>query len=178
MAVELEKIGLTLTSRPGKCRPGLIPMGIALAVGFLFSGLWLTVSACLIIEGNFDHVIWGSLTGMCTLLYCFYMGYMAWKLLSDSRRDYLLELTGSEAVLTVVDHMNRKKSTQMVLLDDVKFAEYYPYPDSASVMLHAPYTVMEIPLWPLGNGGIDVIDFLAGRGIRVVNVQSDDRIPD
>lgn len=112
MAVELEKIGLTLASRPGKCRPGLIPMGVALAVGFLFSGLWLTVSACLIIEGNFDHVIWGSLTGLCTLLYCFYMGYMAWKLLSDSRRDYLLELTGSEAVLTVVDHMNRKKSTQ------------------------------------------------------------------
>lgn len=177
MTVYSETTGLTLTSGPAKSRPGLIPMVVALVVGFSFSGLWLAVSAALIWEGNFDHVIWGTLTGMCTILYCCYMGFMAWKLLSEGRRDYLLELTLDEAVLTVVDNMSHKKSTQMVLLDDVRYAEYYPYPDSSSVLLHAPYTVMEIPLWPLGNCGVDVIDFLSGRGISVINVQSDDKIP-
>lgn len=177
MTVYSETTGLTLTSGPAKSRPGLIPMVVALVVGFSFAGLWLAVSAALIWEGNFDHVIWGTLTGMCTILYCCYMGFMAWKLLSEGRRDYLLELTLDEAVLTVVDNMSHKKSTQMVLLDDVRYAEYYPYPDSSSVLLHAPYTVMEIPLWPLGNCGVDVIDFLSGRGISVINVQSDDKIP-
>lgn len=178
MTVYTEPIGLTLTSRPGKCRPGLIPMVVALVIGFLFSALWLAVSACLIWKGSFDQVVFGTVTGLCTLLYCCYMSYMGWKLLSEGRRDYLLELTADEAVLTVIDNINRKKATQMVLLDDVKYAEYYPYPDSSSVLLHAPYTVMEIPLWPLGTQSHDVMDFLAGRGIPIVNAQFDDRIPE
>jgi hypothetical protein len=37
---------------------------------------------------------------------------------------------------------------------------------------------MEVPLWPLGEQVKDVIDFLDGRGLRIVNVQSDDAIPD
>jgi hypothetical protein len=105
------------------------------------------------------------------------MGYIAYRLLVDSKRQYVLELNASEAVLTVLDNLHRQKSTQMVLLDDVKYAEYYPYPDSASVILHAPYTMMEIPLWPLGQQSQDVMDFLAGRGIAIVNAQFDDRIP-
>ncbi len=66
----------------------------------------------------------------------------------------------------------------MVLLDDVSYGEYYPYGDSACVILHAPYCQMEVPLWPFGERGRDVIDFLTGRGIRVVDVQSDEQIPE
>ncbi len=36
----------------------------------------------------------------------------------------------------------------------------------------------KFPLWPLGEHAQDVIDYLSGRGIRIVNVQSDDRIPE
>lgn len=169
--------GLKVESGPYKSRPGLYPMLVALIIGFGFSLLWLTVSIYLILDGHTPDLIWGSMTGLCTVLYCFYMGYVAYRLLVDSRRQYVLELNASEAVLTVLDNLHRKKSTQMVLLDDVKYAEYYPYPDSASVILHAPYTMMEIPLWPLGKQSQDVMDFLSGRGIAVVNAQFDDRIP-
>ncbi len=66
----------------------------------------------------------------------------------------------------------------MVLIDDVKYAEYYPYCDSSSMILHTSYAQMEVPLWPLGSRGTDVLDYLIGRGVRVVNVQSDDPIPE
>ncbi len=170
--------GLRIASGPYKARPGLYPMMVALLIGFAFSALWLTVSVMLILDGSTQNVVWGILTGLSTLLYCFYMGYIAYKLVVDSQRQYLLEITYAEAVLTVRDKLHHKKSTQMVLLDDIKYAEYYPYPDSSSVILHAPYAVMEIPLWPLGTQSQDVMDFLAGRGIAIVNAQFDDRIPE
>ena len=172
-----DNCGLKVASGPYKSRPGLYPMMVALMIGFAFSALWLTVSVMLILDGNTPNVLWGVITGLCTLLYCFYMGYMVYRMVVDSQRQYILEVNSSEVVLTVLDKFHKRKSTQMVLLDDVKYAEYYPYPDSASVILHAPYTVVEIPLWPLGRQSTDVMDFLAGRGIPIVNAQFDDRIP-
>jgi hypothetical protein len=167
--------GLTIASGSCKTRPGLYPILLALLIGFAFSAVWLTVSSFLIIDGRTTNVVWGILTGACTVLYCCYMAYIAYRLIGDSQREYVLELTHCEAVLTVMDKLRRKKSTHMVLLDDVKYAEFYPYPDSASVILYAPYTVMEIPLWPLGVQAQDVVDFLWGRGIPVVNAQFDGR---
>lgn len=153
-------------------------MLVALVIGFGFSAVWLTVSLFLILDGHTPNVIWGVMTGLCTILYCVYMAYIAYKMLVDSKRQYILEVNSSEAVLTVLDKFRHRKSTQMVLLDDVKYAEYYPYPDSAAVILHAPYAVVEIPLWPLGGQSQDVMDFLAGRGIPIVNAQFDDSIPE
>lgn len=173
-----DSCGLKLASGSYKQRPGLYPMLVALLIGFAFSAVWLTVSVYLILDGHTDHVVWGVMTGLCTILYCLYMGYISYRMISDSQRQYELELTQTEAVLVVKDRLHRKKSTQMVLLDDVKYAEYYPYPDSSSVILHAPYTVVEIPLWPLGRQAQDVMDFLAGRGVPIVNAQFDDRIPE
>lgn len=170
--------GLTLASGPYKSRPGLFPMLVALGIGFAFSIVWLIVAACLISGREPQFVLYGIMVACATAAYCTYMGYVAYRLLADSKRQYVLELTQSEAVLTVIDKLHRKKSTQMVLLDDVRYAEYYPYPDSASVILHAPYTVMEVPLWPLGSQSQDVMDFLTGRGIAIVNAQFDDEIPE
>lgn len=173
----VDSSGLTIASGPFKKRQGLYPMLVALVIGFGFSLLWLTVSLFLILDGHTPMVVWGAMTGLCTIIYCCYMGYEAYRMLTDSNKQYILEITQSEVVLTILDKFHRKKSTQMVLLDDVKYAEYYPYQDSSSVILHAPYTVMEIPLWPLGRQSQDVMDFLSGRGIPVVNAQFDDRIP-
>ncbi|MBX9686125.1 MAG: hypothetical protein K2X27_05455 [Candidatus Obscuribacterales bacterium] len=173
-----DNVGLELLSGSYKSRPGLIPMIVALTIGFGFSVVWLSVSVILIQDGELGHVLWGILTACCTIVYCLYMGYIGYRMIVDSQRRYKLELTNSEAVLTVLDKLHRKKSTQMVLFDDVKYAEYYPYPDSSSVILHAPYAVMEIPLWPLGAQAQDVMDFLAGRGVPIVNAQFDDRLPE
>ncbi len=170
--------GLRIASGPYKSRPGLYPMMVALVIGFGFSILWLTVSACLIMDGHTPQLIWGIMTGLCTILYCCYMGYISYRMLNDSQKLYTLELTNTELVLVVVDRMNKKRSTQMVLLDDVKYAEYYPYPDSSLLILHAPYTVLELPLWPMGNQAQDVMDFLTGRGVPIVNTQFDDKIPE
>ena len=170
--------GLTLASGPYKTRPGLYPMLVALGIGFAFSIVWLIVAGCLIADGKAPYVLYGIMVAIATAAYCTYMGYVAYRLLADSKRQYVLELTQSEAVLTVIDKLHRRKSTQMVLLDDVRYAEYYPYPDSSSVILHAPYAVMEIPLWPLGTQSQDVMDFLSGRGISIVNAQFDDELPE
>lgn len=132
----------------------------------------------MLFQNGREFFTWGLMIILSTLAYCAYLGIAGYKIYADSRRQYVLELTGTEAILSVIDQLRKKKSTQMVLLADVKYIEYYPYPDCASIIMHAPYTDMEVPLWPFGTQGQDVIDFLEGRGVHVVNVQSDEKIPD
>jgi hypothetical protein len=170
--------GVKLKSKPYKKRSGLIPMTIALAVGFLFSCLWLITAGWLILQPANELRIWGIVIAMCTLAYCGYLSLCAYRLMGDGKRAYFVELTDSEVVLNVVDHLHHKRGTNMVLLNDVKYAEYYPFPDSASVILHTSYASMEVPLWPFGSQAQDVIDFLEGSGVRIINVISDDPIPD
>lgn len=178
VSVRTETIGLQLVSKPFKKRRGLYPMIFYVAVAFLFSMAWFGMAVVLMMQLRADVVIWGVLIGLSTIVYCSYLAYMGWRLFQDSARDYLLELTETEAILYVVEIDTHKESTQMVLLDDVRYAEYYPFADTASIILHTSYTDMEVPLWPFGSQSRDAVDFLSGRGVPIVNVQTDDRIPD
>jgi len=165
---------LRLVSGPYGRRVGLIPMTIALTLGWIFAGLWLS-TAIFILPYN---LIWSLVLTASTTLFSVYLGFVTYTMIADCFREYVLELTETEAILSVFDRLRKRRSTQMVLLDDIKYAEYYPFSDSASIIFHAPYTDMEVPLWPMGSRGQDVVDFLDGRGVTVVNVQSDDDIPD
>jgi len=163
-------------SKPYKTRAGLIPMVVAISVGFLFSFAWIGIAIWMMTRRTADVLIWGGLITLSTLVYGTYLMLITGKMLREARYKYSLELTESEAVLSVIDPQNRVRSTRMVLLDDVKYGEYYPYPDTASVILHAPYADLELPLWSFGEQRQDAIDFLEGRGVRIVNVLSDDPI--
>jgi hypothetical protein len=165
---------LRFASSPYINRVGLFPLIISISAGWVFVILWGAVSIYAFTYNNY----WSVVLGASTLAFASFLGYMSYSLVRDAFQEYVFELTESEAVLYVHDKMRHKKSTFMILLDDVRYAEYYPYSDSSSIILHAPYYEMEVPLWPLGRHGQDVVDFLSGRGINVVNVQSDDRIPD
>jgi hypothetical protein len=164
---------IKLVSNPYRRRRGLLPLAIGVILGWIFAVLWFLVSI-LALPYN---ALWSALVAASTIAFSILLGAMTAGLVGDAYRDYQLELNETEVVLIVVDRLRRKKSTQMVLLDDIKYAEYYPYSDSASVILHSPYIAMEVPLWPLGGGAQDVIDFLNERGIRVMNVQFDDKVP-
>lgn len=178
MVAAVESIRLRLVSKPYKSRSGLYPMIFALGIGFSFSLMWFGVAAWMMLQNGHEFLTWGIMIVLSTIAYCIYLGVAAYKIYADSRRQYALELTATEAIITTVDSLRKKNSTQMVLLADVKYIEYYPYPDCASVIFHAPYADMEVPLWPFGAQAQDALDFLEGRGITIVNVQSDDKIPD
>jgi hypothetical protein len=165
---------LVLKSKPYGRRRGLIPMVFCLSISWLFALAWFLTAVWLI---NF-HILFAAAIATSTILFSVYLGYMSYKIVAESYRDYTFELTESEAVLKVVDRLRHASMTKMVLLDDVKFAEYYPFTDSATIIFHAPYTDMEVPLWPLEHEGEDVVDFLEGRGVHVINVQSDEKFPD
>jgi hypothetical protein len=169
--------GLTLISKPYQRRVGLLPMIAAMAIGFLFSLVWFGVAAWMVQHRGGQFSGFGWLIILATSAYCIYLAVAAFRLFAESQQQYRLELTANEAVLSVTDKLRNKKSTQMVLLSDVKYAEYYPFLDSSSIILHTAYADMEIPLWPLGAQAQDALDFLEGRGVHVVNVQSDERIP-
>ncbi|HEY9792017.1 MAG TPA: hypothetical protein V6D22_16540 [Candidatus Obscuribacterales bacterium] len=169
---------LKLVSKPYKNRSGLWPMIVALTIGFSFSVIWFGVATWMMLQNGAEFLTWGILIVLSTVLYCVYLGIAAYKIYADSKRQYCLELTENEAFLSVVDSLREKKSTQMVLLCDVKYGEYYPYTDSSCLILHAPYADMEIPLWPLGAQAQDALDFLEGRGVHIINVQSDEKIPE
>jgi len=172
--VALLKPAIRLESDPRVRRVGSNVMWVAIVIGFMFMGLWLTVAACTL-EYN---VYWSVVIAGASIAFSCFLYMMAQTLLRDAKRLYVLELTDSEAVLTVVDSASKRKATQMVLLDDVTFAEYYPYRDCSSLILHTTYANMEVPLWPLAGHAQDVLDFLDGRGVMVVNVQSDTPFPD
>ncbi len=174
VATLVNSVNLRLVSGSHWRRVGLIPMVVGIGLGFVFVALWLTV-AFFVFQFN---PLWSILLSCSTTVFATYLGIIGHRLVSDAFRHYIFELNDSEAVLVVMDRMKKRKCTQMVLLDDIKYAEYYPFQDSASIILHAPYIDMEVPLWPMGSHGQDVVDFLDGRGVHVVNVQSDEPIPD
>jgi hypothetical protein len=178
LVATVDSVQVKLYSKPYKYRAGLIPMVFALSIGLLFSIAWFVVAAWMIFQSGPEFIMWGILIVLSTIVYCAYMGLAAYKIWTDSRRQYCLELTETEAVLSVIDRHRKKQSTQMVLLNDVRYGEYYPYPDTASVILHTSYVDMEIPLWPFCQQAQDALDFLEGRGVHIINVQSDDKIPD
>lgn len=174
MVASVSTMRMKLVSRPYWCRAGLYPMAAIVGLAWIFVFMWLVVALWV-----FQYNVYWSLTlTASTLAFGAFLSFMTYKMIADGFRDYVLEITDSEAVLSVVDRLRKKRSVQMVLLDDIKFAEYYPFQDSASIIFHAGYTDMEVPLWPLGTGGADVVDFLDGRGVKVVNVQFDDKFPE
>ena len=107
----------------------------------------------------------------------FSLGYIAYKTIREANCDYALEITSQDAVFSKIDNWSKKKTDQLLLLSDIKYAEYYPYQDSASIIFHTPYLDMDVPLWPMAEHAQDVLDFLEGAGIKIINVQSDESIP-
>ncbi len=168
------KTCLRLESDPRIKRVGSSVLWVAIIVGYFFMAMWLIV-AC---WAFFHNAYWGIVIGGSAIAFATFLTVMARSLWRDARRHYVLELTDTDAVLNIVDYSSKRRSTQMVLLDDIRYAEYYPYRDSAAVILHTSYAQMEVPLWPLGRHAQDVLDYLEGRGVRVINVQSDEPIPD
>ncbi len=165
---------IRLESDPRIRRVGSNVMWVAIVVGMMFMVLWFSV-AVYTFQYNF---FWSLTIAGASVAFATFLSLMAHSLIRDSRRLYILELTDTEAVLNVFDGLSGKRAIQMVLLDDIRYAEYYPYRDCSSVILHTSYAQMEVPLWPMGRHSQDVLDFLQGRGVSIVNVQSDDPIPE
>jgi len=174
MLITQEPAKLRLVSNPYSKRVGLVMLVVTICFGWIFVFLWGAVSVYALAYNNY----WALVLAASTLAFAGFLSYMSYSLIQDAFQEYVFELTETEAILSVTDKLRHKKSTFMILLDDVRFAEYYPYSDSSCIILHAPYYEMEVPLWPLGVHGQDVLDYLTGRGIRVVNVQSDERFPE
>jgi hypothetical protein len=164
---------MRLVSKPFTRRTGLIPLMVALGAGWIFVLVWSLVLT-VIARHNFYWTVGLSIS---TFAFACFLASMTYSLVNESTKEYVFELNDTEAVLSTHDKMRKTDRTQMVLLDDVTYVEYYPYCDSSCIILHAPYCEFEVPLYPLGPGGKDVVDFLIGRGLKVMNVQLDDRVP-
>jgi hypothetical protein len=165
--------GIKIKSQPSKRRAGLLPLFTGLALGWAFVLMW-SVVAMAAMPGS---IAWGMLLLASTTAFGVLLTLMSVSLFRDACREYFIEVTASELVLVVTDRFAKQRGTQMILLGDVIYVEYYPYPDSASIILHTAYSNVEIPLWPFGERGQDVVDYLCGCGIKVMNVQFDDKVP-
>jgi len=174
MTIATSRTGIKLISDPNAQRSAVVPLAVGIGLGWAFIAIWAVVACVAFIKSP----LWGLLLLASLAAFATLLGFLSYFMLRDSCRDYIFELTDADAVLTVVDRLRRRKAMKMVLLEDIKYAEYYPYRDSACIILHAAYTKMEVPLWPMGSRGQDVVDFLLGAGVRVVNVHSDDKFPD
>jgi hypothetical protein len=165
---------MRIVSSPYSARVGLVPLLVGLALAWVFIVLWLMV-ACYVWPSS---VVWSCMLTLSATAFALIVSLMTFNLIQEAFRQYTFEISETDCVLTVEDKLRHVSSTKILLLSDVKYAEYYPYRDSASIIIHTPYLSMEVPLWSMQRQGADVVDFLGGRGIKVVNVQSDEPIPD
>lgn len=174
MVATFPSVSMRVVSAPYFKRRGLVPLLIGLSIGWIFVCLWGAVAAFLLS----NNPAWAFVLFASTFGFASFLCWMSYQVFCDAFKTYTFELTDAEAVLQIFDRLRKTKRIQMVLLDDIKFAEYYPYCDDSSVIFHAPYTDMEVPLWPMGLHAQDILDFLKGRGVRVINVQSDEKFPE
>lgn len=168
-----DSCSITLVSNPGRRRAGLVPLSAALALGWAFSIAWLTVAVFAMAE----NLAWSVLIILTTIAFTFFLTLMSVSLVRDSYREYRVEISASEIVLTVIDKYAKRTTTQMILFSDVSYVEFYPYPDSACLIFHTPYLQLDVPLWPFGARGRDIVDYLNGLGVKVMDVQFDDQVP-
>lgn len=165
---------MRIVSGPYMKRTGLVPLMIGVSIGWIFVCLWSCVAA----YAYSHNVYWAVVLFASSCAFASFLSWMSYTLVSEAFKTYTFEITDVEAVLEIFDRLRHTKTTSMVLLDDIKFAEYYPYCDSSSLIFHSAYNDMEVPLCPMGLRAQDVLDFLVGRGVRVINVQSDEKFPD
>lgn len=164
--------GITVASGSCKKRAGLMPLCAAVALGWVCQGLWLSLS---IFTFSYNPA-WSILIGASTFAFGIFLSLMSYSLYCDTQKQYRIEVTATEVVLNVSDLVRKTESVSMLLLEDVTYSEWYP--DTSTLLIHAPYKTIELPLWSLGARGTDVLDYLQGRGIKICNVLLDDTIPE
>jgi len=150
-----------------------VPMLWGVCFGYLMVGITLFASYLASKHNNF----FAFSLFVSALVFAVLLGVVVYRLIGDILCDYTLEVTNQDVTFSKFDHLRKKQTNQSILLSDIKYVEYYPYQDSASIIFHTTSVDLDIPLWPLGGHVQDVIDFLTGAGVRVVDVQSDDPIP-
>lgn len=165
---------IKLVSNREACYRSIKPMLFGIVLGWVMVAAGIYASYLAI-----EHNQYFALTiGLPALVFAGFLSFITYTLIRQSSCEYSLEITEHDAVFSKIDHLKKKTITKFVLLADIKYVEYYPYLDSATIIFHTPYGNTEVALWPMGEHAQDVIDFLSGLGIKIVDVQSDDPIPD
>lgn len=133
---------IILHSQPFNRRSGLAVMLAGLAISGFFAVVWFFFGLLLCFMRVWLGLIFlASSLAFATVLTLFSRG-----LLRSSLCVYELEITVDELVFTVEDKFAGKKGLLMILLSDVKYGEYYPSPDCASIIFHTNYSQQEVPL--------------------------------
>jgi hypothetical protein len=165
---------IKLVSNRDSCYRSMVPMMWGIGLGWIMVGAGVLAGSL-----AFAHNQYYSL-GLVVpaFIFALYLIFNTYNLIRQSTCEYIIEITDHDAAFSKIDHWQKKKTNQSILLADIKYAEYYPYLDSASIIFHTSYSDIEMPLWPMGNHARDAVDFLAGTGVKVIDVQSDEAIPD
>ncbi len=165
---------IKLVSNKKACYRSLAPMIFGILLGWTMVGTGIYASYLAI-----GHSKFLALTiGLPTAVFSGFLILITYTLVRQSSCQYVLEITDHDAAFSKIDPLKKKTVTKVVLLSDIKYVEYYPYLDSATIIFHTPYQDTEVALWPMGEHARDAIDFLSGLGVKIVDVQSDDPIPD
>jgi len=146
---------------------------MAISAGWVFVCLWSALAFFTVSH----NVYWALILSGSTTAFAAFLMWMTVTTAIESFTNYTVEMTGNEVVATRYNRLQRRTKILMMLFDDIKFAEYYPYRDSSSLILHSADREMEVALWPMGARSADILDYLAGAGVKIINVQSDDSFP-
>jgi len=169
----LKEAKIKLVSNRKGCYQHVIPMLWGTGIGYIMVGTAF-FGSYLVLQHNSYLAL--SLF-IPALAFAILLGVVAYRLIADILCDYTLEISAEDVVFSKYDRLRKKQTNQLALLSDIKYVEYYPYQDSASIIFHTNDLDIDVPLWPLGGHVQDVVDFLTGAGVRVIDVQSDESIP-
>lgn len=156
---------IKLVSRPYHQRIALIPVSIALVLG------WLIVIAALVLLFTLQAMPFYFL--FIAMLGGTYLAFVTISYIKDSKQQYELQINGKQITLLAFDKDRNTRTRQQISLGELISAEYFTPRDTSSLFLHGKNNDVEIPLWTFGpQQEYIVIDYLKAHGVKTIDVPS------
>ena len=166
--VVLSRPTMTLHSRPYKRRIALIPMSIALVLGWALEVLSIFLAVAVL---KYD-IFWGIARLALVGAFGLWLGFITFNWVDASSQTHDLQIDGDIVELQTFDTKRRQHTTQQISLDEVQTAEFYTPSDTASLTLNGRAgKSLEIPLWSFApESQKQILSYVRERGVNLISV--------
>lgn len=142
----------------------------AMMIGLVLASILLGAAVWVGVWQMQSSILLGALTLLCTASLALYLLFLVYRSSKENSASELI-LEDETITLSSFAQNNKIESTQIISLDEIRVAEYYPSDDSGSILLRSSATDLDIPICLFGREcESQLIDFLRANGIRVVEI--------
>ncbi|MGD9681944.1 MAG: hypothetical protein AB7W16_12235 [Candidatus Obscuribacterales bacterium] len=158
---------IQLTSLPASKRPGY----------FAVTGVYLFACAFVIVWYAAAWTTYSQSAAFATMIlvinsvFAAYLFFSLRRLRHRIATQFVIEIAGDFLYFFELDKLSNERKYTRINLDEVVSCEYYPYQDSASLILTTAHEkTLDLPLWLMPDSGRMLVDHLKDRGFEILRV--------